>query len=134
MNIKIAPIGIIAALVFALAPAQPCFAIGGLTGTPVSAMGGNPMGGNPNYTRASPYSGDVPGEPQGREDNPWARRAAMEKTELHFDLSQCQQIEAGLYKCAVADKPICNPDYKGQAECVRIGPTGSVYVLSRFAY
>ncbi len=86
------------------------------------------------YTRASPYAGDVPGEPQGREDNPWARRAAMEKkTELHFDLSQCQQIEAGLYRCAVADKPICNAEYKGTAQCIGVGPNGSVFVLSRFA-
>jgi hypothetical protein len=38
-----------------------------------------------------------------------------------------------LYKCPAADKPICNPDYNGQAECVRIGPKGSVFVQSGFA-
>jgi hypothetical protein len=129
MKIKIATIGIIAALVLALAPAQTCLAIGGFAGPSIG-----PMSGSPAYTRASPYAGDVPGEPQGREDNPWARRAAMEKkTELHFDLSQCQQIEAGLYRCAVADKPICNAEYKGQAQCIGVGPNGSVFVLSRFA-
>ncbi len=59
-----------------------------------------------------------------------AQQAALAKTELHFDINQCQQIEPGLFKCAAADKPICNPDYNGQAECVRIGPKGSVFVQS----
>ena len=63
-----------------------------------------------------------------------AEQKALAKTELHFDINACQQIEPGLYKCPAADKPICNPDYKGQAECVRIGPNGSVFVLSRFGY
>jgi hypothetical protein len=60
-------------------------------------------------------------------------QAALAKTELHFDINACQQIEPGLYKCPAADKPICNPDYNGQAECVRIGPKGSVFVQSGFA-
>lgn len=62
-----------------------------------------------------------------------AQQAAVSKTELHFDLNSCQQIEPGLYKCPAADRPICNPDYSGQAECVRIGPKGSVFVQSGFA-
>ena len=62
-----------------------------------------------------------------------ATQAALAKTELHFDINACQQIEPGLYKCPAADKPICNPDYNGQAECVRIGPKGSVFVQSGFA-
>jgi predicted component of type VI protein secretion system len=61
-----------------------------------------------------------------------ATQAALAKTELHFDINACQQIEPGLYKCPAADKPICNPDYNGQAECVRIGPKGSVFVQSGF--
>jgi predicted component of type VI protein secretion system len=64
---------------------------------------------------------------------PPAQQAALAKTELHFDLNTCQQIEPGLYKCPAADKAICNPDYNGQAECVRIGPKGSVFVQSGFA-
>jgi hypothetical protein len=64
---------------------------------------------------------------------PPAQQAAMAKTELHFDINKCQQIEPGLYKCPAADKAICNPDYNGQAECVRIGPKGSVFVQSGFA-
>ena len=62
-----------------------------------------------------------------------AEQKALAKTELHFDINACQQIEPGLYKCPAADKPICNPDYNGQAECVRIGPKGSVFVQSGFA-
>lgn len=62
-----------------------------------------------------------------------AQQASLAKSELHFDLNSCQQIEPGLYKCPAADKPICNPDYNGQAECVRIGPKGSVFVQSGFA-
>ena len=64
---------------------------------------------------------------------PPAQQAAMAKTELHFDLNKCQQMEAGLYKCPASDKGICDPNYNGQAECVRIGPNGSVYVQSGFA-
>jgi hypothetical protein len=61
-----------------------------------------------------------------------AQQAALAKTELHFDINKCQEISAGLYKCPAADKPICSPDYNGQAECVRIGPKGSVFVQSGF--
>jgi hypothetical protein len=57
-----------------------------------------------------------------------AQQAALAKTELHFDLNKCEELGAGLYKCPSADKPICNPDYNGQVECVRIGPKGSVFV------
>jgi hypothetical protein len=52
----------------------------------------------------------------------------LAKTELHFNLGECQQLEPNLYKCPAADRPICNPDYNGQTECVRIGPKGSVFV------
>lgn len=56
----------------------------------------------------------------------------MKRTELHFDLNKCEPLEAGLYKCPASDKAICNPDYNGQAECVRIGPKGSVFVQSGY--
>jgi hypothetical protein len=62
-----------------------------------------------------------------------AQQAALAKTELHFNLGECQQLEPSLYKCPAADKPICNPDYNGQVNCVRIGPNGSVYVQSGLA-
>ncbi len=59
-----------------------------------------------------------------------ATQAGLAKVELHFDLNQCQDLGAGLYKCPASDKPICNPDYNGQIECVRIGPKGSFFVQS----
>jgi hypothetical protein len=133
MKIKVALIGIVASLVFAFASAQPCSAMGGLVG---GGIGVGAIGGTAPYTRAAPWAGDVPGEPQGQ-NNVWkqaaTQRAALEKTELHFDLSQCQQIEPGLYNCSATDKPICNGDYKGQAECVGVGPTGGVFVQTRSA-
>jgi hypothetical protein len=59
-----------------------------------------------------------------------AQQASLAKAELHFDLNKCQDLGAGLYKCPASDKPICNPDYNGQVECVRIGPKGGVFVQS----
>ncbi len=61
-----------------------------------------------------------------------AQEAAIKQTELHFNLGECQQLSANLYKCPASDKPICSPDYNGQAECVRIGPKGSVFVQSGY--
>ena len=63
---------------------------------------------------------------------PSAEEAALKKTELRFSLDQCQPIELNLYKCPAIDKPICNPDYNGQYQCVRIGPKGSVFVQRAF--
>jgi hypothetical protein len=62
-----------------------------------------------------------------------AEQKALANTELHFNLGECQQLDANLYKCPAADKPICNPDYNGQVECIRIGPKGSVFIQSGFA-
>lgn len=59
---------------------------------------------------------------------PPTQQAATQKTEMHFSLDQCQSMGANLYKCPAADKPICNPDYNGSVECIRIGPKGSVFV------
>ena len=63
---------------------------------------------------------------------PPAQEAAMKQTELHFNLGECQQLGANLYKCPASDKPICNPDYNGQVECIRIGPKGSVFIQSAY--
>ena len=55
--------------------------------------------------------------------------AAMEKTELHFSLDQCERLaDSNLYKCPAVDKAICDPHYNGQLECVRVGGDGSIYV------
>jgi hypothetical protein len=134
MNIKVAPVGIVAAFIFALAFAQPCAAMGPIGGG--MGVGIGAMGGSFSYSRAAPWANDVPGEPQGQ-GNFWkqaaAHRAALAKTELHFDLSQCQKIDTGLYNCSATDKPICNGEYKGQAECVGVGPSGGVFVQTRSA-
>ena len=58
------------------------------------------------------------------------QQASLAKTELHFDINKCEDLGAGLYKCPASDKPICNLDYNGSVECVRIGPKGSVFVQS----
>lgn len=57
----------------------------------------------------------------------------LEQVELRFSIDQCQPIDTGIFKCPAIDKPICNPDYNGQVECVRIGPKGSVFVESGIA-
>jgi len=56
--------------------------------------------------------------------------AGTSGVELTFDLSKCQQLEAGLFKCPAADKPICSADYSGSqaTQCIRIGHKGSVFV------
>src|ERR1700722_6190301 len=51
-----------------------------------------------------------------------AQQAALAKTEAPFDINKCEQNEPGFLKSPAPNKPICNPDYNGQAECVRIGP------------
>ncbi|HYL57366.1 MAG TPA: hypothetical protein VEU51_00745 [Candidatus Acidoferrales bacterium] len=54
----------------------------------------------------------------------------LEKVELRFSVDQCQPIGADIFKCPAIDRPICNPDYNGQIDCVRIGPKGSVFIES----
>jgi len=38
-----------------------------------------------------------------------ATQAGLAKVELHFDLNQCQDLGAGLYKCPASDKPFVTP-------------------------
>lgn len=54
----------------------------------------------------------------------------LEKVELRFSVDQCQPIGADIFKCPAIDRPICNPDYNGEIDCVRIGPKGSVFIES----
>ena len=54
----------------------------------------------------------------------------MANTELHIMLDQCKQLEAGLYKCPAFEKAVCEPEYHGQAQCVRTGRKGSIFVQS----
>jgi hypothetical protein len=57
-------------------------------------------------------------------------QSELANTELHIFLDQCKQLEAGLYKCPAFEKAICDPEYNGQATCVRTGRKGSIFVQS----
>ena len=48
---------------------------------------------------------------------------------VNFQLEKCQQLEANLYKCPAVDQPMCTPEFnRGDVNCIRIGPKGSVFV------
>src|ERR1700687_4356808 len=61
---------------------------------------------------------------------PVPQQSELANTELRLMLEQCKQLEAGLYKCPAFEKTICDPDYNGQAKCVRTGRKGSIFVQS----
>lgn len=51
------------------------------------------------------------------------------QTELHFDLSQCQQTSTNIYKCPSVDKSICGAFYAGpQVDCLYLDKDGNVIV------
>ena len=62
---------------------------------------------------------------------PVPAQSELANSELHIYLDQCKQIEAGLYKCPAFEKSICEPEYAGQATCVRVGKKGSIFVQSK---
>jgi hypothetical protein len=56
---------------------------------------------------------------------------AEKQIALTFDLSKCQPLQAGLYKCPAMDQPICDPAFANpNIQCLRIGHKGSVFVQS----
>ncbi len=58
-----------------------------------------------------------------------APTGAEKQTALTFDLSKCQPLQAGLYKCPAMDVPICDPSFANpNIQCLRIGHKGSVFV------
>jgi hypothetical protein len=60
---------------------------------------------------------------------PPADSSALARTELSFNINQCQQLNPGLFKCPAMDKPICNPDYTGTpVECLKVDKNGSILV------
>src|SRR5487761_996366 len=61
---------------------------------------------------------------------PTPQAAALNNTELTFNLSQCTPLDAHVYKCPAVDRPICDPDYAGTTytQCLHIGRKGSVFV------
>ena len=54
------------------------------------------------------------------------------QTQLHFDLSQCQQTAPNLYKCPGVDKSICGAFYSGQqVDCLSLDKDGNVIVMKQ---
>jgi hypothetical protein len=59
-------------------------------------------------------------------------QASVDKlqTQLHFDISQCQQTAPNLYKCPGVDRSICGALYAGQlVDCVALDKDGNVIVM-----
>jgi hypothetical protein len=54
--------------------------------------------------------------------------SAPQLTGMKFHLQECQQLSPNLFKCPAVDQPLCNPDYSGQEQCIRVGKKGSVFV------
>lgn len=51
------------------------------------------------------------------------------QTQLHFDLSQCQQTATNVYKCPTVDKSVCGAFYSGpQVDCLYLDKDGNVIV------
>lgn len=54
------------------------------------------------------------------------------QTQMHFDLSQCQQASPNLYKCPGVDKSICGAFYSGeQVDCLSLDKDGNVMVMKQ---
>jgi hypothetical protein len=54
------------------------------------------------------------------------------QTQMHFDVSQCQQTAPNLYKCPGVDKSICGAFYAGQqVDCVALDKDGNVIVMKQ---
>jgi hypothetical protein len=52
--------------------------------------------------------------------------------EMHFDLSQCQPVQANVYKCPAVDKAICGREYSGPPiDCLAIDSKGNLLVEVR---
>jgi hypothetical protein len=51
------------------------------------------------------------------------------QTQLHFDLSQCQQTATNVYKCPSVDRSICGAFYSGpQVDCLYLDKDGNAIV------
>jgi hypothetical protein len=54
------------------------------------------------------------------------------QTQMHFDITQCQQTAPNLYKCPGVDKSICGAFYSGQqVDCVALDKDGNVIVMKQ---
>jgi hypothetical protein len=47
----------------------------------------------------------------------------------NFDLNKCQELNVGLFKCPVIDKPLCNPLFdRSDVDCLRVGRKGELMI------
>jgi len=54
------------------------------------------------------------------------------QTQLHFDLTQCEQTAPNLYKYPSVDKSICGAFYSGQqVDCLKVDNDGNVIVMKQ---
>lgn len=54
------------------------------------------------------------------------------QTQMHFDVSQCEQTAPNLYKCPSVDKSICGAFYAGQqVDCLYLDKDGNVIVMKQ---
>ena len=54
------------------------------------------------------------------------------QTQLHFDVTQCQQTAPNLYKCPGVDKSICGAFYSGQqVDCLYLDKDGNAIVMKQ---
>jgi hypothetical protein len=44
-----------------------------------------------------------------------------------FDLSKCQVLEPGLYRCSGTDTPVCDPDFaRTSVRCIKVTHNGKI--------
>jgi hypothetical protein len=54
------------------------------------------------------------------------------QTQLHFDVTQCQQTAPNLYTCPGVDRSICGAFYAGQqVDCLSLDKDGNVLVMKQ---
>jgi len=61
-------------------------------------------------------------------------QASVDKaqTQVHFDVTQCQQTAPNLYKCPGVDRSICGAFYSGQqVDCLYLDKDGNVIVMKQ---
>jgi hypothetical protein len=47
------------------------------------------------------------------------------RAQTNFDLSKCEALEPGLFRCPGYDAPLCNPDFsRNDIECVKVTRDG----------
>ncbi len=56
---------------------------------------------------------------------PSSETLAEKRESAQFDLSKCQDLEPGLYRCPGVDRPLCDPDFERlEVQCLKITKHG----------